>query len=394
MSKNSKDEHPSTSVEMTSSRSFKEGDAVVVKIGDDVDLLGLPSSHDAQQHRLRTKMEKAYIPMSLAAIRMKTFLILSEPKYSLMAFVIALIVISAICISVVMLLLSTLPQFWSREPRVFWVMETMTVVIFTVEYVLKFVSAPSPLKWAFEPLSVIDLCSIVPYYVELVIPDNLNALAVVRILRLVRIFRVIKLGAVSETFRIIGTTARRSRDGLGLLCFLVLIVLVCFSTMLFYAESLTGGQYFDASESTWYRDDGSVSPFQSIPGCFWWCVVTITTVGYGDAAPVTWAGKLVGSITAISGVLVLAFPITIFSTNFAAAWQESKDVAAMREQFAKIETILPPDTTTISLIESLERNLYNLSKRLQAQDDALKESLQLHNEMAQVVSFLKAKHQH
>jgi len=95
--------------------------------------------------------------------------------------------------------------------------------------------------------------------------------------------------------------------------------LIFFSTLLFYAEQLQ--EDFDRSEREWVYNDhsdkpGKVSPFQSVPHTLWWCVVTMSTVGYGDTYPITPTGKLVAGFTMLIGVLILAFPVGVLSVKF------------------------------------------------------------------------------
>lgn len=103
-----------------------------------------------------------------------------------------------------------------------------------------------------------------------------------------------------------------------MLSVLVFTGMIFFSSAMFFAEQ-TGTQ-FDIELGVWLRPDGTPSPFQSIFHSFWWCIATMTTVGYGDAYPITLAGKVVGGITSVMGVVMLSFPIAIFGLHFNAAY--------------------------------------------------------------------------
>jgi hypothetical protein len=89
-----------------------------------------------------------------------------------------------------------------------------------------------------------------------------------------------------------------------------------------------------------YWRSNTLSPFQSIPHTFWWCIVTITTVGYGDTYPVTWLGKIIGGLTMLMGILVLAFPISLLGANFTDQWKaaakEKEKRRAMRRLKKKV----------------------------------------------------------
>ena len=101
--------------------------------------------------------------------------------------------------------------------------------------------------------------------------------------------------------------------------------MVFFSSAIYYAEKGN----LNADDGQYYRQVGDVefgelSPFQSIPMSFWWCIVTMTTVGYGDAYPITFPGKIIACITSLLGILVLAIPITVISTNFSIEYENLK----------------------------------------------------------------------
>jgi len=160
-------------------------------------------------------------------------------------------------------------------------------------------------------MNIIDLVAIVPYYVTLgaVLVDaeqsaggssHAMSLAILRVVRLVRVFRIFKLSRHSKGLQILGQTIRASMRELGLLIFFLMICVVLFSSAVYFAEAGLDDQ----------------SHFRSIPDAFWWAVVTMTTVGYGDMRPVSAWGKLVGSMCAIAGVLTIALPVPVIVSNF------------------------------------------------------------------------------
>ena len=106
--------------------------------------------------------------------------------------------------------------------------------------------------------------------------------------------------------------------------FLVILTLVLFSTIIYFFEGPRLGSTYDPTRKQWVRVDGSPSPFESIPASMWWCLVTMTTVGYGDVYPVTFIGQLTAMLVMFWGLVVLSLPITIVGANFDEEYREMK----------------------------------------------------------------------
>jgi len=189
----------------------------------------------------------------------------------------------------------------------FFVIETVCIIWFTSELLVRFASCPNHLVFFKDIMNLIDVFSIAPYFITLgtVIADEgrsnnqAMSLAVLRVIRLVRVFRIFKLSRHSKGLQILGQTIRASLRELGLLVFFLFICVVLFSSAVYFAEIEDKGTHFS-----------------SIPDAFWWAVVTMTTVGYGDMRPTTPWGKLVGSMCAIAGVLTIALPVPVIVSNF------------------------------------------------------------------------------
>ena len=170
---------------------------------------------------------------------------------------------------------------------------------FTFEYVMRLTSCPHKGKFLCSFMSFIDLLIILPYYVTLIIHfKDPSPLSLFRAVRLVRVFRIFKLSRYSLSLRILGDTLKASCRELAMLVFLLALGVILFSSAIYYCE------------------EGVNPMFTSIPDAFWYCLVTMTTVGYGDKYPMTVQGKIVGSMCALAGVLTMAMPVPVIVSNF------------------------------------------------------------------------------
>ncbi|KAH3767728.1 voltage-gated ion channel superfamily [Pelomyxa schiedti] len=262
---------------------------------------------------------------------------LTDHTFSKLAMFIAVFIVIVIIISTITFIISSEPEYYEDSPKSLMGIEAGCIAVFTLEYLLKVASAPYA-GFLLEPMALVDIIVIVPYYVELIIGTSVSQLAVLRVIRLVRIFRVLKIGSYSDTLVVIKITAQRSKSTALLLLNLLFIELTLFSSLMYYMEGL-GCEFYDGSwvYKTEYDPSQGKSPFQSIIGTYWWCITTVTTVGYGDNYPKTELGKTVGAITMLGGVVSLAFPIGIFASNFSDVWHEQREVAKKAKEKAEME---------------------------------------------------------
>ncbi|KAJ8245839.1 hypothetical protein GJAV_G00260860 [Gymnothorax javanicus] len=191
--------------------------------------------------------------------------------------------------------------------------EGVCVIWFTIEVLLRVTFCPDKVEFFKSALNIIDFVAILPFYLEVGLSGlsskaAKDVLGFLRVVRFVRILRIFKLTRHFVGLRVLGHTLRAStNEFLLLIIFLALGVLI-FATMIYYAERI-GAKADDptASEHTY---------FKNIPIGFWWAVVTMTTLGYGDMYPVTWSGMLVGALCALAGVLTIAMPVPVIVNNF------------------------------------------------------------------------------
>lgn len=203
------------------------------------------------------------------------------------------------------------------------------VYFFTVEWILRVLTyAPprlelSPTTWGFfcqwlsfvtSITTVLDALAIFPYYIEMM---SANGLMSLRLLRLFRVFQLVRLGQYNESFMSLTTVLAKSMLYLKLLIGILCFGAAFFGSMMYWLEK-GDWMYFEETSSYQFvriNQFGAeeVSPFTSIPASCWWFIVTVTTVGYGDVVPTTSSGQCVASLAMLLGILVIAFPVSVFS---------------------------------------------------------------------------------
>lgn len=239
-------------------------------------------------------------------------------------------------------------------------LELICIIVFTTEYVLKLVTAHAmrtelthqdlleelvcgefPIKaktgiertWNFirEPSNVVDVCAIIPFFIESYMTQMNFNLTFLRLIRLTRIFRIVRLGKMSDAADMLVETIQRSAPSLYVLGFCIVLGIVVCSSIVYFCES----GVWDRKLKTFVRGDvfgeDEATPFTSIPATLWWTVVTVTTVGYGDMYPTSTLGKITGSLTIVAGVIAFAMPIGVISSNFGNVWDE-KEAHAEKEE--------------------------------------------------------------
>ncbi|XP_051913181.1 potassium voltage-gated channel subfamily A member 10 [Hippocampus zosterae] len=278
------------------------------------------------------------IPLPNNDVSRQFWLLLEYPESSNAARCVALVSVLVIVISIIIFCMETLPEFRDESDIVaptatkpvnlsgvystvappgvmptvfsdpFFMIETACIAWFFFELCIRFLVCPSKREFFHNLMNMIDIISIIPYFVTVVTelvtkPEESSgqnmSLAILRIIRLVRVFRIFKLSRHSKGLQILGQTLKASMRELGLLIFFLFIGVILFSSAIYFAEV-----------------DEPNTQFVSIPDGFWWAVVTMTTVGYGDMCPITLGGKMVGTLCAIAGVLTIALPVPVIVSNF------------------------------------------------------------------------------
>ena len=236
------------------------------------------------------------------------------PK-SKFATAVAFFSVAVICISVIQFCIETMPVFKKKYSKALYQIEMICVAWFSLELLLRFISAPNKWKFIKSIMNLIDLVSILPFYMTLfsqLVPKRKEAppFEFLRVVRLVRVLRVFKLSRHLRIFKILGLTIKSSFRELLLLLFFVLIAVVLSSSAVYFADT----------------------SFQSIPDAFWFSIITLTNVGYGDSVPVTSLGKIIGGFCAACGIIVLALPIPIVVSSFMYFYNLEKENQKLEKQ--------------------------------------------------------------
>merc|ERR1719265_3039494 len=165
---------------------------------------------------------------------------------------------------------------------------------------------------------MIDLLAILPCWVTALLPKNTN-LTVLRLIRLSRVFRVLKMGNLTTAKDVLTTTMEYSWPSLSMVLFIIIMWVLVFSVLVYLLEM---GEWDETLGAYLRTGEDSLSPFTSIPATVWWTIVTVTTVGYGDFAPIEPLGRFAGTITIIGGVVAFAMPVGIIASQFDKATEE------------------------------------------------------------------------
>lgn len=223
--------------------------------------------------------------------------------------VINVFIIILIVLNVIAVVLETVKPIHDKYETFFYYFDMVSVVIFSVEYVLRVWSSNHEekykhslwgrLKYMLSPGALIDLIAIIPSFLHAFIGLDLRVLRMLRLLRILRLFR---LTAYTKPAQMIANVFRKRANELALSFILAMFLIIIASCILYFAEHL-------------YPDE-ETSKFTSIPATLWWSVVTLTTTGYGDMYPLTTIGKIMAGTIMLTGIAFFALPAGIITAGF------------------------------------------------------------------------------
>eukprot|EP00299_Pterocystis_sp_00344_P013717 c6752_g1_i1.p1 GENE.c6752_g1_i1~~c6752_g1_i1.p1 ORF type:complete len:381 (+),score=64.68 c6752_g1_i1:141-1145(+) len=259
----------------------------------------------------------------------------------------AMWIMTLILYSTVIFVLETVRDIKTSMGATFWnFSEIFCVVWFSFEYFTRLLTTENRWKFLRQPMNIIDLLAIAPFYLDAVFNFG-GSSTFLRVLRLMRMFRIFKMGKYSAGMQMLANTMAKSFDTLMLLSVYLGIALVVFSAMIYFAEC---GDPIEVHGEIIYARPGQdyPSPYSSIPASFWWCLVTMTTVGYGDVFPTTPAGKVIGCVTMLCGIMVLALPINVIGGNFIGEYTLNQK----KEEIAPVEVIFHTERERADFFEA------------------------------------------
>ena len=276
-----------------------------------------------------------------------------------------IVLIVLILINIVGMMLETVPTLspiWRYELHL---IEQVSVLLFTIEYILRVWSAASApdkhntsltpwqkrIAYLKSPMAIIDLVAILPFYLGNILFVDL------RILRIFRVLRILKLGRYSRSMQTLLTVIKNESHSLLAALSILLVFTVIAATCIYYIEH-----------------SAQPEAFSSIPASLWWALVTLTTVGYGDVVPITTLGKIFGGLITMLGICFYALPAGILSSSFIA------QIQLRRDRFKYTVSSILADG--------------KLSKHEAAHIDKMRELLDLDEEEARMIIRLLQHHHH
>ncbi|CAK6967178.1 potassium voltage-gated channel subfamily G member 4-like [Scomber scombrus] len=300
-----------------------------------------------------------------------------NPDSGLAGKVFACLSVIMVVVTVVSLCISTMSDHQqeeatgecSRKCRSLFMVESVCVAWFSFEFLVRFFHAHNKLHFTCDPLNVIDVAAIMPYYISLFLEikdesvqdivagarkSTMDKLGLIlRVMRALRILYVMRLARHSLGLQTLGMTIQNSMTDFGLMLLFICVAVTLFSPLVHLAESELVPNSARSPEFS----------FSSIPASYWWSIISLTTIGYGDMVPHSILGQLVALVTILAGILILAFPSTCIYHTFHCTytgikeeekrlWKEKRgaELASEAEERMKEREMWPDDWPETDLL--------------------------------------------
>ncbi|XP_071743484.1 potassium voltage-gated channel protein Shaw isoform X2 [Lepeophtheirus salmonis] len=221
----------------------------------------------------------------------------------------------------------TLDKYQTNAHEAFFFVEYICNAWFTIEIFMRFLTCPNKFVFLKSSVNIIDSVATLSYYIDLILQrmaSNLENADVLEFFSIIRILRLFKLTRHSSGLKILMQTFRASAKELMLLVFFLVLGIVVFASLVYYAERIQANPHND---------------FNSIPLGLWWALVTMTTVGYGDMTPKTYLGMFVGTLCALAGVLTVALPVPVIVSNFAMYYSHTQARAKLPKKRRRVVNV-------------------------------------------------------
>ncbi|XP_030745281.1 potassium voltage-gated channel protein Shaw [Sitophilus oryzae] len=278
----------------------------------------------------------------------KLWSLFDEPYSSTAAKVIGVLSVFFICVSILSFCLKTHPDM--KVPVIvlrgnntafaidkedtdahiaFFYIECICNAWFTFEILIRFIASPNKCEFIQSSVNIIDYIATVSFYIDLMLQrfaSHLENADIMEFFSIIRIMRLFKLTRHSSGLKILIQTFRASAKELTLLVFFLVLGIVIFASLVYYAERIQTNPNND---------------FKSIPLGLWWALVTMTTVGYGDMVPKTYIGMFVGALCALAGVLTIALPVPVIVSNFAMYYSHTQARAKLPKKRRRVLPVEP-----------------------------------------------------
>lgn len=212
----------------------------------------------------------------------------------------------------------------------FFYIECVCNAWFSLEFLIRITASPNRCEFIKSSVNLIDMIATLSFYIDLALQrfaSHLENADILEFFSIIRIMRLFKLTRHSSGLKILIQTFRASAKELTLLVFFLVLGIVIFASLVYYAERI---QYNPKND------------FKSIPLGLWWALVTMTTVGYGDMVPKTYVGMFVGALCALAGVLTIALPVPVIVSNFAMYYSHTQARAKLPKKRRRVLPVEQP----------------------------------------------------